>query len=177
MPELTAPTTARHPEWLLAHHEWGIGVHEDGAGLQDDDDVESVAGFAAWVARLQHEADESRPPPEGRVHCSYWWVTEGRTVLGAIALRHELNDFLLEAGGHIGYGIRPSARRRGLAGWALGQVLQRAWDRGLDRVLITCEPDNEASSRTIEGWDGVLEDVRDTAAGRVRRYWVERPVP
>lgn len=95
-------------------------------------------------------------------------------MLGAIALRHELNDFLREAGGHIGYGVRPSVRRRGLAGWALGQVLDRAWDRGLDRVLITCDVDNEVSRRIIESRGGVLEDVRDTVLGRTRRYWVTR---
>jgi predicted acetyltransferase len=45
-------------------------------------------------------------------------------VLGAIALRHELNDRLTQLG-HIGYDIRPSARRRGLATWALGRMLER----------------------------------------------------
>lgn len=170
---LTVPTVDLYAEWLQAHHEWA-GVHEDGAGLRDGDDVESAAGFAAFVARLRREADEDQLLPAGRVHCSYWWITEDRTVLGAIALRHELNDFLREAGGHIGYGVRPSARRRGLAGWALGQVLERAWHQGLDQVLITCDINNEASRRTIESRGGVLEDVRDTVLGRTRRYWVTR---
>jgi hypothetical protein len=49
------------------------------------------------------------------VHRTYRWIVEGDRVLGAIALRHELNDFLLRAAGNIGDGIRPSARRRGLA--------------------------------------------------------------
>lgn len=174
MPALTLPTVELHPEWLQAHRDWA-GAHQDGSGLRDDEDVESPEGFAAFVARLQQEADEAQPVPQGRVHCSYWWVTEDGTVLGAIALRHELNDFLLEAGGHIGFGIRPSARRRGLAGWALNQVLNHAWQRGLDRLLVTCEVDNEPSRRTIESRGGLLEDVRDTAVGRVRRYGVARP--
>ncbi len=171
MPTLTIPTTDLHREWLQAHHEWA-GEHEDGAGLHDDDDVESPEGFVTFVTRLQDEADESKPVPTGRVHCSYWWITEDRAVLGAIALRHDLNDFLLTAGGHIGYGVRPSARRRGLAGWALGQVLQHAWDQGKDRVLITCDVDNEASRRTIESHSGAMEDIRDTTVGLKRRYWV-----
>ncbi|WP_257028221.1 GNAT family N-acetyltransferase [Micromonospora purpureochromogenes] len=66
-----------------------------------------------------------------------------------IALRHELNDFLLRVGGHVGYGIRPSARRRGLATWALGRMLGEARALGLDRVLITCEVDNIASAKTM----------------------------
>jgi predicted acetyltransferase len=53
------------------------------------------------------------------VHCRYWWIVEDGRVLGAIALRHELNERLIQLG-HIGYGIQPSARWRGLATWALG---------------------------------------------------------
>jgi hypothetical protein len=40
--------------------------------------------------------------------------------------------------GHIGLGIRPSARRRGLATWALGRMLDEARVLGLDRVLAAC---------------------------------------
>jgi predicted acetyltransferase len=93
-------------------------------------------------------------------------------VLGGIALRHELNDCVLRVG-HIGYGIRPSSRRRGLATWALGRILDEARVLGLDRVLITCAVDNTASVKTIERHGGVLEDVRDTELGTVRRYWIK----
>ena len=106
------------------------------------------------------------------MHATNWWVVEDDTYLGAIQLRHTLNDFLLEAGGHIGYGIRPSARRRGYAAWALGAVLPEARALRLDRVLLTCDPDNTASARTIERHGGVLEDERDTEVGRKRRYWI-----
>ena len=82
--------------------------------------------------------DASRPAGEGNVHASYWLITEDGTYLGAITLRHELNDFLLRAGGHIGYGIRPSARGRGLATWALQSVLVKAPALGLRKVLVTC---------------------------------------
>jgi predicted acetyltransferase len=93
-------------------------------------------------------------------------------VLGAIALRHELNDRLLELG-HIGYGIRPSARRRGLATWALGRMLGEARVLGLDRVLLVCEAGNVASAKTIERHRGVLETIRDTEHGPMRRYWIK----
>lgn len=106
----------------------------------------------------------------------YWWIVEGDTILGAIALRHRLNDRLLRVLGQIGYGIRPSARRRGLATWALGQVLSTARTYGLDRVLIVCDAGNVASAGVIERQGGVLEDVRDSEYGRIRRYWVPLPV-
>jgi predicted acetyltransferase len=172
MPELIAPTVRLRRAWLESRDEWGPGVHEDGAGLRPDDDVDSPDGFAGWVTRLLRASDPSIVPDEGTVHCTYWWIAEGDAVLGAIALRHELNDFLLDAGGNIGYGIRPSARRRGLAGWALGAVLPYAKGLGLDRVLVTCNVANEASRRTIERNGGVLEDIRDTELGRLRRYWI-----
>jgi predicted acetyltransferase len=172
VPELIEPTTRLHAAWLASHDDWGPGHHEDGAGLLADDEVRSPDGFAAWVGRLRRESDTTVPPAAGRVHCTYWWIVEADTVLGAIALRHTLNDFLLRAGGHIGYGIRPSARGRGLATWALGQVLSKATALGLDRVLITCADGNVASARVIERRGGVLEDVRDTELGRTRRYWV-----
>jgi predicted acetyltransferase len=78
--------------------------------------------------------------------------------------------------GQVGYGIRPSARRRGLATWAVGQVLPVARSLGLDRVLITWADDNAASVRVIERHGGLLEDVRDTELGRARRYWISLAV-
>ncbi|GAA3787020.1 GNAT family N-acetyltransferase [Micromonospora maritima] len=68
--------------------------------------------------------------------------------------------------------MRPSARRRGLATFALGAALAEAARRGIDPVLVTCEVENTASARTIERHGGVLEDVRDTELGRLRRYWI-----
>jgi predicted acetyltransferase len=169
MPDLIAPTTTLHRRWLEHRDDFGREAHLDGAGLHEDDDVDSEAGFTAWVARLN---DRVLPLPDGKVRCTYWWIVEGGEVLGSIALRHELNPFLLEAGGHIGYSVRPSARRRGLATYALGEVLKRA--EGIDRVLITCNVDNEPSRRTIEHFGGVQEDIRDTSIGRIRRYWIAR---
>ena len=69
--------------------------------------------------------------------------------------------------------MRPSARRRGLAGWALGEMLGEARAvLGSERVLIPCLADNLASARTIERNGGVLEGIRDTGHGPVRRYWI-----
>lgn len=173
MPQLILPTTRLRESWLESRAESGR-EYQSGAGLTVGDDVDTADGFAAWVQRLHRAADPSVPPAGGRVHATYWWVAEGETYLGAINLRHTLNDFLLRAAGHIGYGIRPSARGQGHATWALGAVLPHAGALGLDRVLVTCEDSNFASARTIENCGGVLEDVRDTELGRTRRYWITR---
>ncbi|GAA1621240.1 GNAT family N-acetyltransferase [Actinoplanes couchii] len=169
MPQLVTPTVSLHASWIESRDEWGHGVHQDGAGLRPGDEVDTPDGFAAWVQALR--AAEATAP-EGWVPCTFRWIVEGDRYLGAIALRHELNDFLLDAGGHIGYGVRPSERKRGLATWACAETLTVARERGMDRVLVTCDVDNPASARVIERNGGVLEDVRDTSIGRLRRYWI-----
>ncbi|MFV2022337.1 GNAT family N-acetyltransferase [Micromonospora sp. LOL_023] len=180
MPELIAPTIELYASWLDARDEWGRGTHQDGSGLRPADDVDTAAGFAAWVDRLRRQGDESLPADEGWVHTTHRWIIEQDAYLGAISLRHRLNDFLRRAGGHIGYGVRPSVRGRGIATWALGAMLPLAAARGLDRVMVTCDESNPASARVIERNGGVLEDVRDTELGRTRRYWIdlgEQPRP
>lgn len=92
--------------------------------------------------------------------------------VGSIQLRHYLNDALLETGGHVGYGVRPSRRHRGYATWALGAVKEEARRRGMARLLLTCDEDNLASARVIEANEGLLEDVRKTPSGTMRRYWI-----
>jgi predicted acetyltransferase len=90
-------------------------------------------------------------------------------VVGFLALRHALTAWLLEEGGHIGYSVRPVRRGQGHATRALELALRRSAELGLDRVLLTCDEDNEASARTIEHHGGVHEDTRNGT----RRYWVE----
>lgn len=123
MPALITPSARLHTAWLEAHAEWGPGLHEDGFGLTPDDEVGQPAGLAAWVARLRR-ADRT----------TFRWIVEGDRVQGGIALRHGFDDYVAWAG-HIGFGIRPGARRRGLASWALGRMLNEAQRRGMDEVL------------------------------------------
>jgi predicted acetyltransferase len=173
MPQLITPTATLHRAWLAAHEDWA-GAYEEGSGLGPDDDVDSPAGFAAWVSWLNAQPGLCPSHPDDRVPATHWWIAEDGAILGAITLRHRLNPKLLEAGGNIGYGVRPSARGRGVATWALREVLREATATGLDRVLITCADDNPASARVIEHCGGILEDIRDTWLGRpTRRYWIK----
>jgi predicted acetyltransferase len=172
MPELIAPATRLHTAWLEAHAEWGPGQHEDGFGLGPSDEVDSPAGFAAWLTRLTNQSEPAKTIDVGTHCCTYRWIVESDRVLGGIALRHGSDDYVLWAG-HIGYGIRPSARRRGLATWALGQMLDEARVLGLDWVLAVCAVDNVASVKTIERCGGVFEGIRDTKFGPAQRYWID----
>lgn len=173
MPELVAPTERLRIPWLEAHAEWGPGLHEDGFGLGPSDELESPEGFAAWLAAMAARSDPSTTEVGGH-RCAYWWIVEGGHVVGGAALRQSEDDYVAWAG-HVGFGIRPSARRRGLARWALGRVLVEARAFGLPRVLAVCAVDNTASARTIERCGGVFEGVRDTSHGPVRRYWLTVP--
>jgi predicted acetyltransferase len=169
VPELVLPTTRLHAAFLDCRDDWGPGLHEDGFGIGDDDDLDSPAGFAAWVhdrLGLTHPAGTPCPPDQ---HASPRWIVEDGQVLGGIALRHHFDDQL----GHIGYGVRPSARRAGLATWALGQMLVEAQQLAMDRVLLVCEGDNIASMKTIELNGGVPEPGSADGAGEMRRYWIE----
>lgn len=116
---LVEPTVRLRDAWLDAHCEWGAGPHEDGFGVGDAD-VETEHGFADWVARLVRLADPSTPVAPGESHSSFRGIVEDGGVLGGIVLRHDLTEFVSRMG-HIGYGVRPSARRRGVATWALGR--------------------------------------------------------
>ncbi|MGI5242906.1 GNAT family N-acetyltransferase [Dactylosporangium sp. CA-139066] len=171
MPQLITPTATLHQAWLAARDDWA-GEQQHGSGLSPDDDVDSPPGFAAWVSRLNAQPDVCPSHPDDRVPATHWWIASDGEILGAISLRHRLNRKLLEAGGHIGYGVRPSSRGRGIATWALREVLREATAMGLDRVLLTCDSSNPASARVIEHCGGALEDVRDTWLGHTRRYWI-----
>lgn len=128
----------------------------------------TAAGFTAYVAGLRADADPAATRPAGRVRCTTWWWVHDDEYLGRIAVRHRLNEPLLEWGGHIGYDVRPSARRQGHGTAMLRAVLPRARELGIDSALVTCDPDNIGSRRVIESCGGVLEDERH---GKWR-YWV-----
>lgn len=111
--------------------------------------------------------------PEGFVECStFWLVNENNRILGAIDVRHRLNDFLLFRGGHIGYGIRPSERRKGYASIMLSFALKECKVIELSKVLITCLKSNLGSAKTIIKNGGILES-EDTDNGEAfQRYWI-----
>ena len=176
MPDLNLPTDKVKESFLAAMAE---SAAEGRGGPHDESQVgheirdwsggwHTDMGFELYVAMLRAESDEDAPRAAGRVPCTTWWWTEGEEYLGRIALRHRLNPRLLEAGGHIGYDVRPTARRRGHATAMLAEVLPVARDMGIDRALLTCLPENVWSRRVIESAGGMLEDER----GGLLRFWV-----
>src|SRR5699024_3362662 len=178
---LVPPTSAGHAAFIDCLADFaGSGEDElDCAGIAPGGDL--PAGDGAFIDYVT-----DRLAAEGRGQCSSRWIVsggavsageehdpgggkprEGDQILGFLAIRHRLNRYLLELGGHIGYSVRPSARGRGIATAALEQALVEARELGIERVLVTCDEDNAASRRVIEKAGGHVEDVRENR----RRYW------
>jgi len=95
-------------------------------------------------------------------------------IVGRVSVRFQLNRFLSDFGGHIGYAVLPEFRRRGYATEILRQALIIARSEGLTSILITCDEDNVASRRVIELNGGVFESLGPSYDGthQLRRYWI-----
>jgi predicted acetyltransferase len=172
MTTLSRPDLALRASWAEAVAEFqAVGEeHMHGSGLWEFDHVDvTEAGCRAIVEHLLAQAAPAAELPEGRVPCTYFWIADAGEFVGYLALRHELNAWLLEEGGHIGYAVRPSRRREGHASRALALAVGEAAGLGIARALVTCDEDNAASRAVIEAAGGVFEDVRN---GR-RRYWID----
>ena len=176
MPQLCPPTTRVHLSFLAAMAEFRAEGRGDGADnsmigrdIRDRGAEWSDPGvFSEYVALVVDQAREDAPRPAWMVPSTTLWWVDGTEYLGRISIRHRLTPTLLEWGGHIGYDVRPSARRRGVATAMLAAVRPVAAGLGIDPALVTCDLDNIGSRKVIEANGGVLEDQR---AGKLR-FWV-----
>jgi predicted acetyltransferase len=101
-------------------------------------------------------------------------VDESRRILGAVNIRHRLTDNLRFEGGHVGYGVRPSARNKGHGTRILELALAKLGELGVDRVLVTCDRENLASARVIKKNGGVLDSETEIDGRTTQRYWIEQ---
>jgi predicted acetyltransferase len=130
--------------------------------------------FPAFLERLRLCALGSEVAQGYAPHETFWLVEDGTRVVGVSNLRLSLTDSLRKDGGHIGYGIRPSARRRGHATFILKETLLRAKARGIARALVTAEKGNVGSIKTILKNGGVFEseELLPGYDDVMQRYWI-----
>ena len=117
---------------------------------------------------------EMKEPGDGKVPDSTWFcLDEERNIfVGAINIRHELNDALRLFGGHIGDGVRPSERRKGIATEMIRLGLIECRKLGIEQVLMVCNKTNIGSAKSIRNNGGVLENEVSVNGVLKQRYWI-----
>ena len=127
--------------------------------------------FLAYAERYSKGTDL----PYGHVSSDIYFLVAGdrKRLLGAVDIRHELSAPLLKYGGNIGYGVRPTERRKGYATEMLRLALEKCRERKMQRVLLTCFTDNTASVKAMKKNGAVLENEVMDHGRKKQRYWIE----
>ena len=150
----------------------------------DNDNPDKWAGFARlnefedyreWVQKVINSLDSTKLEP-GRVSATTYFTVRksDNKIVGIIDIRHALNDYLREFGGHIGYSIRPTERRKGYGKKQLLLALDKCVVLNIKDVLITCRESNIGSAKTIESCNGTLENMvyNEEKNENFKRYWI-----
>lgn len=176
MPSFASPHSRYQCSFLASVQEFSdagedprwTGLTVVGEETHQSQELADPTAFSAFTQRLCDLALPETPRPEGFVAMTTLWWVDGDDYLGRLSIRHELTDFLREFGGHIGYVVRPSARRQGHASAMLTAALPIAHTLHIDPALLTCDDTNAASRRVIESNGGVFVDQREDKL----RFWV-----
>lgn len=131
--------------------------------------------YADWLKNTERNSSPATVRPDWVVASTFFAVRkrDGK-IIGMIDVRHNLNNsFLAQYGGHIGYSVRPSERRKGYAVQMLKLAIQYARSLSIDKVMLGCHSDNIASQKTILKCGGVLTETKTDADGKpVNVYWI-----
>ena len=151
-----------------AHDELAL----DGSNFLLDAYAGREEDFEDYLQRVSNSVCGRNLLPD-RVQSTFLVAEVDGEVVGRSSIRRELNDWLLQYGGHIGYAVRPEFRQRGYATEILRQSLQMIQGLGINRVLMTCNDDNIASQKVIEKHGGLLENKVMHEGALLRRYWIQ----
>lgn len=132
--------------------------------------------YEEWLTYIDNQLNKETIP-QGLVTANTFFTIRksDNKLVGIINIRHELNDYLFNYGGHIGYSVLPSERRKGYAYKQLILGLEFCKSLNIEKVLVTCVEYNIGSSKTIEKAGGVLENIvfNPNKQTNERRYWIE----
>lgn len=165
---LREPNIDDKDEWLDYVYEMKIDDPDATPGGFKEDSI-----YEEWLKRINDESNSITH--DDRVPASFYFLVRGDRIIGSISIRHNINTpFLKKYGGHIGYNIRPSERRKGYATKMLYLALFKCLELGLEDIMVTCKNDNVASSKTIENNHGkFIDDVfipEEDAIFKI--YWI-----
>ncbi len=126
--------------------------------------------FKDYMEGLEVKAESKGLVPDSTFFC----IDEDRELfVGAVNIRHYLNEALLLHGGHIGDGVRPSERRKGIATEMIRLALEECKKIGIDNVLMVCDKDNIGSAKSIQRNGGILENEITIDGVVEQRYWIK----
>lgn len=149
-------------------------VIENGGRFNGDSGLKKFDDIEAWIRHCRlMENKETVPNPDWVEAEQFMLVRENeKYILGMINFRHYLNDYLAQFAGHIGYGVRPFERRKGYATQMLKLCIEECRKRKLEKVLITCHVENEASRKTIMACGGVFDKTTNDNGVILERYFI-----
>lgn len=136
--------------------------------------IENHETYESWLNLMEREVNPETCG-EGRVPSTQYltYRKSDNKLVGVVQIRHKLNNFLLNFGGHIGDSVRPTERRKGYATEQIKLAKDICRGFGIDRVLITCNKDNIASAKSIKNNGGILENEVKKDDGEItQRYWI-----
>ena len=165
----------KYIESFLSVKEELIAVREDKRESSQEIMGATSENFKEFVQKLEDNKAGINLPDGYVPGSTFWIINEDNKFIGRVSLRHRLTEQLKIYGGHIGYFVRPSERKKGYASEALSMTLLEARKLGLKKVLITCDEDNIGSKRTIEKNGGELQDKlkQDNSETILLRHWID----
>ena len=136
--------------------------------------LDRFSSIEIWFEELKKRSCEDTVPKGLVPSSTYLGVREkDNYIVGMIDIRHYLNEYLTQVGGHIGYGVRKTERNKGYAKQMLKLALEKCKELKIKRVLITCDEDNIASEKVILSANAKLEDIRNVDGENKKRFWID----
>ena len=161
------------PEHADMVMEYRAEFAQNGETLHGGGGLKELPDYATWLRATQNNRSEQTVTP-GLVPATTLLCLrkEDGKMVGIVQIRHCLNDYLLQFGGHIGYSVRKSERNKGYGKAMLSLALEECRNLGFKKVLLTCDKENTASARTIQSCGGVLENEVPEGSRITARYWI-----
>ena len=136
--------------------------------------LDRLSSIEDWLEELKKRSCEDTVPKGLVPSSTYLGVREkDNYIVGMIDIRHYLNEYLTQVGGHIGYGVRKTERNKGYAKQMLKLALEKCKELKIKKVLITCDEDNIASEKVILSANAKLEDIRNVDGENKKRFWID----